>query len=109
MTRYLALILALAFCTTGIAHADAKTRLRNRAVASATVVALGGIPVVAGGLILGFGLPALTHRLRRANQQHALIANRRTVYDSWFHGTYGYWPTDQQFAEWHKAQYGYWP
>ncbi len=109
MTRYLALTLALALCATGAAHADAKARFRNRAVAAATAVALGGIPLVVGGLAVGFGLPALTHRLRHAGQQRVLVANRRTVYDSWFHTKYGYWPTDQEFAEWHKAQYGYWP
>jgi len=109
MTRFFALALTCIICTTAVAHADAKVRLRNRAVAAAAAVALGGVPVVAGGLAIGFGIPALTHDLRHARQRRLLIANRRSVYDSWFHDRYGYWPTDEQFAQWHKAQYGYWP
>ena len=109
MTRFFALALALVICTTGIAHADARARLRNRAVAAAAAVTLGGVPLVIGGLAAGFGLPALTHRLRKAFRRGQLVANRHAVYDAWFHAKYGYWPTDQEFAQWHKAQYGYWP
>lgn len=109
MTRSLAFALALTICATGIAHADAKTRLRNRAVAAAAAVTFGGVPLVVGGLAVGFGLPVLTHRLRGAHRTRLLVANRRAVYDAWFHSKYGYWPTDEEFAQWHKAQYGYWP
>ena len=59
MARYLALFLALLFLTTGAAQADAKARLRIGIVVSAAAVALGGIPLVAGGLAAGFGIPAL--------------------------------------------------
>ena len=53
-----------------------------------------------------FIIPNYNHKLRERRAEVEQTRRRQAAYRDWFHGRYGYYPTQSQFAQWYKQTYG---
>jgi hypothetical protein len=88
-----ALAAAMGLSATLPALADGKASTRN-------------ILIVGGAAAASLLITNYNHKLREKRVEQQEVNRRQSAYRDWFYKKYGYYPTQQQFAQWYKQTYG---
>jgi hypothetical protein len=86
-----ALAAAMGLGSMGPALADGKASTRN---------------IILFGTAAGLFITNYSRKVREKREEQRETQRRQAAYRDWYYKRYGYYPTDQQFAQWYKQTYG---